>query len=102
MRRSTSNRRARRSNRWNMKGSIAHAQGNAPDALAGYGKALTLKPDYLDALIARASLLFDLNRDKEAARDVAVLKQKFPDAPRSAYLQALPAGRQGKDTAARN
>ncbi len=87
---------------WNMKGSIAHAQGNAPDALAGYGKALTLKPDYLDALIARASLLFDLNRDKEAARDVAVLKQKFPDDPRSAYLQALQAGRQGKDTEARN
>ncbi len=87
---------------WNMKGSIAHAQGNAPDALAGYGKALALKPDYLDALIARASLLFDLNRDKEAARDVAVLKQKFPDDPRSAYLQALQAGRQGKDTEARN
>ncbi len=87
---------------WNMKGSIAHAQGNAPEALAGYGKALALKPDYLDALIARASLLFDLKRDAEAARDVAVLKQKFPDDPRSAYLQALQAGRQGKDVAARN
>lgn len=87
---------------WNMKGSIAHAQGNAPDALAGYGKALALKPDYLDALIARASLLFDLNRDQEAARDVAVLKQKFPGDPRSAYLQALQAGRQGQDKAARS
>ncbi len=87
---------------WNMQASIAHAQGNAPDALAGYGKALALKPDYLDALIARASLLFDLNRDKEAARDVAVLKQKFPGDPRSAYLQALQAGRQGKDKEAHN
>ncbi len=86
---------------WNMKGSVAHAQGNVPDALAGYGKALALKPDYLDVLIARASLLFDLKRDAEAARDVAVLKQKFPDDPRSAYLQALQAGRQGKDVAAR-
>jgi len=87
---------------WNMKGSIAHAQGNVPDALAGYGKALALKPDYLDALIARASLLADLNRNQEAARDVAVLKQKFPSDPRSAYLQALLAGRQGKDAEARN
>ncbi|MGA9163241.1 MAG: XrtA/PEP-CTERM system TPR-repeat protein PrsT [Thiobacillus sp.] len=87
---------------WNMKGSIAHAQGNAQDALAGYGKALVLKPDYLDALIARASLLFDMNRDQEAARDVAVLKQKFPDDPRSAYLQALLAGRQGNNTEVRN
>ena len=87
---------------WNMKGSIAHAQGNVQDALAGYGKALVLKPDYLDALIARASLLLDLKRDKEAARDVAVLKQKFPDDPRSAYLQALLAERQGNNTEAHN
>ena len=87
---------------WNMKGSIAHARGNVQDALAGYGKALALKPDYLDALIARASLLLDLNRNEEAARDVAVLKKKFPGDPRSAYLQALLAGRQGKDAEARN
>ncbi len=87
---------------WSMKGSIAHAQGDAEGALAGYGKALDLKPDYLDALIARASLLFDLNRDKDAARDVAVLKQRFPDDPRSAYLQALQAGRQGNEAEVRN
>jgi putative PEP-CTERM system TPR-repeat lipoprotein len=87
---------------WNMRGSVAHAQGNVQEALAGYGKALALKPDYLDALIARASLLFDLNRNDEAARDVAVLKQKFPGDPRSAYLQALLAGRQGKNAEARN
>lgn len=82
---------------WNMMGSIAHAQGNIKDALAGYGKALKLKADYLDALIARASLLFDLKRNEEAARDVATLKLKFPDDPRSAYLQALLAGQQGKE-----
>jgi len=87
---------------WNMKASIAHAQGDAQEALAGYGKALALNPEYLDALIARASLLFDLNRDKEAARDVAILKQKFPDDPRSAYLQALLAGRQGNNIEVRN
>jgi putative PEP-CTERM system TPR-repeat lipoprotein len=82
---------------WNMMGSIAHAQGNTQAALAGYGKALKLKADYLDALIARASLLFDLKRNEEAARDVAILKQKFPADPRSAYLQALLAGQQGND-----
>ena len=63
---------------WNMKGSIAHAQGNVQDALAGYGKALALKPDYLDALIARASLLLDLNRNEEAARDVATAEEEIP------------------------
>ncbi len=51
-----------------MKASIAHAQGNVQDALAGYSKALALQPDYLDALIARASLLLDLNRDRTPAR----------------------------------
>ena len=87
---------------WNMKASIAHAQGNLQDALAGYSKALTLQPDYLDALIARASLLLDLNRDSDAGRDIAVLTQKFSDDPRSAYLHALLAGRQGKTVEARN
>jgi putative PEP-CTERM system TPR-repeat lipoprotein len=87
---------------WNMKASIAHAQGNFQNALAGYGKALVLEPNYLDALIARASLLIDLNRDKDAAKDIAVLKQNFPDDPRSSYLQALLAGRQGKDTEVHN
>lgn len=87
---------------WNMKASIAHAQGNVQDALAGYGKALVLDPKYLDALIARASLFLDLNRDQDAAKDIAVLKQNFLNDPRSTYLQALLAGRQGKDTEVRN
>jgi len=87
---------------WNMKASIAHAQGNFQDALAGYGKALILEPNYLDALIARASLLLDLNRDKDAAKDIVILKQNFPDDPRSSYLQALLAGRQGKDAEVHN
>lgn len=87
---------------WNMKASIAHAQGDLKDALVGYTKALALQPDYLDALIARASLLLDLNRDADAGRDVALLKAKFSDDPRASYLQALLAGRQGKDIEARN
>jgi putative PEP-CTERM system TPR-repeat lipoprotein len=84
---------------WNMKGSIAHAQGDAKGALAGYTKALDVQPDYLDALIARASLLLDLNRDREAEPDIAVLKREFPDEPRSTYLYALLAQRQGKPAA---
>lgn len=84
---------------WNMQGSIAHAQGNVEGALSGYGKALSLKADYLDALIARASLLLDLNRDQQAAKDVAILVRKFPDDPRSTYLDALLSSRQGKPDA---
>jgi putative PEP-CTERM system TPR-repeat lipoprotein len=82
---------------WNMKGSIAHARGDANGALAGYARALSLNPAYLDVLIARASLLIDLGRDAEAAKDVAVLNQKFPADPRSAYLKALLAGKKGND-----
>jgi putative PEP-CTERM system TPR-repeat lipoprotein len=87
---------------WNMKASIAHARGDFQGALAGYGKALSLEPKYLDALIGRASLLLDLNKDKDAAPDVASLVKNFPDDARSSYLQALLAGRQGNNTEVRN
>ena len=86
---------------WNMKASVAHARGDASGAISGYARALSLKPDYLDVLIARASLLIDLGRDEEAAKDVAVLIRKFPTDPRSTYLNALLAGRKGKDAEVR-
>jgi putative PEP-CTERM system TPR-repeat lipoprotein len=82
---------------WNMKGSVAHVKGDFPSALADYSKALALDPKYLEALIARASLLLDLKRDSDAAKDIAVLKQAFPEDPRTAYLQALLASRRGTD-----
>ncbi|MEW6118668.1 MAG: XrtA/PEP-CTERM system TPR-repeat protein PrsT [Pseudomonadota bacterium] len=82
---------------WNMKGSIAHARGDAKGALADYAKALSLDPDYHEVLIARASLLIDLGRDAEAARDVTILNKTYTSDPRSAYLKALLAGRQGKE-----
>ncbi|MGO9446272.1 MAG: XrtA/PEP-CTERM system TPR-repeat protein PrsT [Thiobacillaceae bacterium] len=82
---------------WNMKASIAHARGDFQNALTGYDRALALEPTYLEALIGRASLLLELKRDRDAARDITVLKQSFPDDPRTAYLIALSASRQGND-----
>ncbi len=86
---------------WNMQASIAHAAGNLEQALQGYGRALASQPDHLDARLARAGLLLDLNRDREAWADLEHLQKKFASDPRSAYLRALYHSRRGDEAPAR-
>ena len=78
-----------------MQASVAHATLDVASALAGYDKALALEPRHVDARIARAALLVDLNRDDDAARDIAYLATNAPGEPRAAYLRALVASRKG-------
>jgi cellulose synthase operon protein C len=80
---------------WNMKASVAHATLDVAGALAGYDKALELEPRHVDARVARAALLIDLNRDDATAADVVYLKTAAPGEPRAAYLRALLASRRG-------
>lgn len=42
---------------WTMQASVAHAGGDLNTALQGYGRALELRPDQLEARLARVGLL---------------------------------------------
>jgi len=87
---------------WQVKGSFAQAAGDGKGALAAYGKALELKPRYVDPRIGRASLLMDLGRLDEAAPDIDWLKQLAPEDPRGTYARAVYLAKRGDSAAARD
>ena len=81
-----------------MRATVAHSVGDRDGALAGYGRALQLRPSHTESLVSRGGLLLDLGRGDEAARDIAELRKSSPDDPRGAYMQSLLLERKG-DTA---
>lgn len=85
----------------NMQASIAHSTGDFNAALRDYGRALAAKADYQEARVARAGLLMDLKRDKEAWLDLEYLKKNFPYDARAAYLRSVYFSRNGDETRAR-
>ncbi|MCB1954607.1 MAG: PEP-CTERM system TPR-repeat protein PrsT [Rhodocyclaceae bacterium] len=86
---------------WNLRASLAHAQGRLQPALEDYGKAISLDPDLVDARVARAAILVDLDRTDAAAEDLDHLAKSARKEPRSAYLRAVIAGRKGDEVAAK-
>ena len=84
------------------KGTLAHVSGDLRSALAGYGRALEIDPGHLEARVARAGVLVDLDRSAEAAADLATLQRASAREPRAAYLRALLAERAGDAAAARS
>jgi putative PEP-CTERM system TPR-repeat lipoprotein len=81
---------------WYKKGSIAHVSGDLQGTLAAYTRAIKSQPEHVEARVARAGLLLDLNRAADAGTDLTELSRIAPDEPRAAYLQALLAERNGK------
>jgi putative PEP-CTERM system TPR-repeat lipoprotein len=86
---------------WNFRGTVSHSKGNAKNALADYGKALALNPKYLDARLARVSLMLDSAQEKEADLDIQYLLQEYPHDVRAAYLRAVFASKRNDSAVAR-
>jgi putative PEP-CTERM system TPR-repeat lipoprotein len=86
---------------WYQKGSVLHVLGDLRGALAAYDRALKLDAAHIEAHVARTGLYIDLGQQSDAAKDVVELKRLSPGEPRSAYLQALLAERDGKPELAR-
>ena len=78
---------------WNLRGSVAHVNGDLQAALADYAKAIALDTKNLDARVAQAGIYLDLGRLDDADRAVAELQQISPLEPRGAYLRAVVASR---------
>ena len=85
----------------NMQASILHVRGDLQAAAREYGRALEIGPGHLDARLARAASLLDLQRDSEAKIDLDYLQKHFAYDPRGAYLRALYFSRQGDEAQAR-
>lgn len=79
----------------NVRASVAHASGDLAGALKDYERAIALSPGFVDARIARAGILIDINRDSEASADLEEMAKKGPLEPRVVYLQSLLASRRG-------
>lgn len=78
-----------------LQGTVVHSLAQLPQALAAYDKALALKDNHVESLVARAGVLIDMNRDADAKRDIDALRRQFPKEPRGAYLAGLLADRAG-------
>jgi putative PEP-CTERM system TPR-repeat lipoprotein len=80
---------------------LAHVQGNVAAALSAYDKTVQLERNHVEARIARAGILLDLQRDADAKQDLDALQSLLPREPRANYLRAMLAQRQGQNDAAK-
>jgi len=87
---------------WYTQGVVLQSLQDARGALAAQEHALSIDPKYIDARIARASLLITLEREKDAAQDLTYLANTELLDPRASYLRGLLAARQGDQAAAKN
>ncbi|MDP1864606.1 MAG: PEP-CTERM system TPR-repeat protein PrsT [Thiobacillus sp.] len=85
----------------NMQASVFHVRGDLQTAVREYGRALESEPNHLDARLARAGALLDLQRDSEVKTDLDYLQKHFAYDPRGAYLRALYFSRQGDEVRSR-
>ena len=77
------------------KGSVAHVQGDLKGALTAYDRALQIDKAHVEARVARIGIALDQSRFDDAKKDVAELQKTAPHEPRSAYMKALLAERDG-------
>ena len=80
---------------------VPHVQGRLDDALKGYERAIAADPRHLEAQLARAGLLIDLNRDADALAQVQSALKLAPSEPRGLYLSAVLAERRNDAAAAK-
>ena len=87
---------------WHFKGRLALVSGDVQSALTAFDKSVSIDANFVDARIARAMLLIDLNRLDEAERDVKYLAAQDAREPRAIYLRALLHARRGESRGVRD
>jgi len=85
---------------WSVRASISHLEGNLEKALEEYSKVLELDENDIDARLARVGIFLDLDKRKEAHKDLDFLRKEYEFEPRAIYLQAILFTREGDDTKA--
>jgi len=64
---------------WNDRGSIFAGMGRRDDALKSFDRALSIRPDFIEAMCNRATVLFELDRLEEALAAFDALLATKPD-----------------------
>lgn len=74
---------------WKLKGDLSlYAKGSVEDALAAYRKAVQIKPDFLAAQAAVATLLMQQGNLPDATLQIEGMQKYAPNHPRTHFLQA--------------
>lgn len=85
---------------WNFKGDLLRAQAKAEPALAAYEEALKLKPDYIAALVSKATIEIGAGRYDAALASLDTARKNGTNTLGILYTQALLDYKQGKLAAA--
>jgi putative PEP-CTERM system TPR-repeat lipoprotein len=72
-----------------LKGDLVRRTDGLEASLPFFNRALEVDPNNIEALLERAATLGDLNREKDARRDLARLNGLIPDHPLALYLEAV-------------
>lgn len=80
---------------WVVKGELRRLDGDLEKSVENFGRALAINPNDISALLGHAATLVDLNRDTDAAKDLAVVRERVPNHPLATYLSALIAAKAG-------
>ncbi|MEO0436981.1 MAG: XrtA/PEP-CTERM system TPR-repeat protein PrsT [Pseudomonadota bacterium] len=83
---------------WNARASTLQVVGRRQEAITAFQRALDLRPGNVDARLSLAAILIELDRNDEAAAEVAYLRENFPGEPRAAFYDALLASKRGDST----
>lgn len=73
---------------WFIHGRVARRLGNLPMALSNLDKAAALGPEHTPTRVARAMALIQVGRYADAEKDLAVLSERLPNSPHTAYIDA--------------
>ncbi len=86
---------------WYTHGVVLSALKDLNGALASQTRAVGLSAKFIDARVARAGLLINLNREKEAQQELDQLASLALIDPRASYMRGLLASRNGDSPAAK-
>lgn len=80
---------------WFVHGQVARRLGNVKEAIASFDKASEFGPEHTPTRIARAMSLIQIGRFEDAEKDLAVLTERLPNSPHTAFIDAHVKRRKG-------
>lgn len=87
---------------WHLSGEIARLRGDTAGAVAAYDRALAIAASHVPARLARAAVLIDTDRMRDAAADIELVQNIAPSDPQARLLKAMVMARSGRASEAKS